>query len=688
MCGICGAVSTHHSALRAGATAGVEAMLGALAHRGPDSSGLAESRGAVLGATRLAIRGLHDGRQPLLHGETGITAVCNGEIDNHRELRQWLADRGRRVAQATDVAIIPELYLALGDAFPERLVGAFAIALWDPRRERLLLVRDRAGERPLFFRRAGEEVIFATELAALAAYARPPALDREALAWYLRFGCFASPMTPFEGVEKVGPGERVVIDAAGVRRERYWRWRHPSPGRPAPAALSAAGSPNAAGASAAEPSASASSPGHCPPAPPTLDELDEVFRRAVRRQTDVEVPCGVYLSGGVDSSLVTAVARAVRPEQPLTAFTLRFSEDSYDEGAIAEKVARGLGLTPRPVWVRPEDFPQCLPELVRLAGEPLADPAWVPAALLSRRAADEVKTALVGEGGDEIFGGYPTYTGVWLGERYGRLPRRLRQAAEALVRSLPPSEKKVTVSYLLKRFVAGASLDGLERHLLWTSNLAPEMIARLGVPPPLRPLRRPLGTSGSEALDEASVSGGALLDRVQQHDLETSLAEGLLTKSDRASMHFAVELRAPFLDRDVLGLGARLSEAQRVRGFATKTFLKRYARRYLPRWVVHRRKRGLSVPLAAWLRGPLAGWAESRLVSGALAEAGVDPAAALALFAEHRRREHDHARALWTLIVLAEWLEWVRGARSVRLADGAPAQLVTAATLPDVLAPS
>src|SRR5260370_5573471 len=268
MCGICGAVPTsaRHSALRAGAAAGVEAMLGALAPRGPDSSGLAESGGAVLGATRLAIRGLADGHQPLTHPASGITAVCNGEIDNHLELRRWLAERGRAVAKATDVAIIPELYLELGDAFPERLVGAFAIALWDPQRQRLLLVRDRAGERPLFFRRAsdgddaGDEVIFATELAALAAYASPPALDRAALAWYLRFGCFASPLTPFAGVEKVGPGERVTIDASGIRRERYWRWRH----KAAAAAL----------------------------APPTLDELDEVFRRAVLRQTDVEVPCG------------------------------------------------------------------------------------------------------------------------------------------------------------------------------------------------------------------------------------------------------------------------------------------------------------------------------------------------------------------------------------------------------------
>ncbi|MDP9122452.1 MAG: asparagine synthase C-terminal domain-containing protein, partial [Acidobacteriota bacterium] len=256
----------------------------------------------------------------------------------------------------------------------------------------------------------------------------------------------------------------------------------------------------------------------------------------------------------------------------------------------------------------------------------------------------EVRVGLVGEGGDELFGGYPTYTGAWLGERYAQLPRPLRQLAARAVQALPPSDKKVTLSFLLKRFVDGADLSGLERHLLWTSNLSPQILARLGL-------------SLHRAVRPASPAG-ALLDRLQQNDLETTLAEGLLTKADRSSMHFALELRAPFLDRDVMELAARLTPRQRIAGFETKVFLKRYARRYLPRWVVQRRKRGLSVPLASWLRGPLAPWAYDRLSSGLLEAAGVDPRAALALFEEHRERRADHARALWALIVLAEWLEW------------------------------
>jgi asparagine synthase (glutamine-hydrolysing) len=620
MCGICGAVSRTGDPLRGDSPGRIGAMLAALEHRGPDDQGVYETGLAVLGARRLAVRGVADGRQPLIDRETGVVVVCNGEIDNHRELRRWLVSRGVEVPQATDVAILPYLYRELGDAFVERLVGAFAIGLWDPRRERLLLARDRAGERPLFFQVRSGGVVFASELSALVGTSPdPPALDLAAIESYLRFGSFTAPSTPLLGVEKVGPAEIVTIDAGGIHRRRWWRWRSPGQG----------GGEDEV----------------------TLDRFDEAFRHAISRQTDVETDCGVFLSGGVDSSLVAAVARAVRPALPLPAFTLRFAVKSYDEGGFAEAVAARLKLPTRTVWVRPEDLPHHLPELVGVAGEPLADPAWVPTAMLARRAAEECKVILVGEGGDEIFGGYPTYLGAALSQRYQRLPGGVRRAFERVVRSLPPSEKKVTLSFLLKRFVAGAGLEGFDRHLLWTSNISPDLLARLGV-----------RVSGARPRELPSPEA-SLLDLLQLHDLETSLAEGLLTKADRAGTMSSLELRAPFLDRDVMELAAGLSEEQRVQGITTKAFLKEYARRYLPRSIVDRRKRGLSVPLAGWLRGPLADWAREKLSTRFLLAAGLEPRKILPLFEEHRLRQADHARALWTLIVLAEWLDWVASRR-------------------------
>jgi asparagine synthase (glutamine-hydrolysing) len=611
MCGVCGVVAFAERGAGESAVRAVDVMLRALAHRGPDDVGSRSSGATVLGATRLAIRGVAAGQQPVVDQASGVVAVCNGEIDNHAELRAFLKARGRRVPLDTDIAVIPGLYAELGDAFVERLVGAFAIALWDPRADRLLLARDRAGERPLFFAADRTGVRFATEIAALAAVPEQRlTVDLAAVRAFLRFGYFEAPAAPFTELSKVGPAEVVLIDREGVRRRRYWRW-----------------------GIAAEPKR-----------PPAADRFDALFTEAVRRQSEVDVPYGAFLSGGIDSSLVAAVARRVRPGYPLKAFTLRFEEHSYDEGAFAQDVAAGLGIPCDPVWVTPGAFPGVLAELIAHSGEPLADPAWVPTALLARRAAEEVKVALVGEGGDELFGGYPTYLGALLAERYAGLPSAVRATCRRLAEAWPPSDKKVSISFLLKRFVAAAEREGMARHLDWTSNIGPALLARLGVPAPDAPARER--------------GAAALLDAVQRHDLETSLAEGLLTKADRASMNSALELRAPFLDQAVLEFAATVPAAHRVRGFTTKAFLKRYAGRYLPRRIVHRRKRGLSVPLSRWLRETLHPWAEARVGSGRLAAIGIDQQVALELLAEHRSRKADHARALWTLIVLSEWLEW------------------------------
>ncbi len=612
MCGICGIVSIAGERQPEAVRLRVNAMLQALSHRGPDDVGLNASECAVLGATRLAIRGGDDGRQPMVDAASGVVAVCNGEIDNHKDLRRWLAERGRPVKQATDVAVIPGMYLELGAAFAEKLIGAFAIAVWDPREKRLTLARDRAGERPLFFSQTTDNVVFATEIAGLVSQGKlPVTFDQAALQRYLQFGLFASPSSPFTGIQKVPPGGIVQIDARGVRHSTYWRWNNVETAKQKP----------------------------------SLDAFDKIFRDAVRRQSDVDVDFGVFLSGGLDSSLVSAVTRSLYPGRSLKAYTLRFKVESFDEGDFAETVATSLKLEPVPVWVQPEDLPGALSLLIKTGGEPLADPAWLPTALLARRAAEDVPMALVGEGADELFGGYPTYIGAGIAERFGHLPAWLRAAIRRAVESLPVSDKKMTVSFLLKRFVQGAELGGMTRHALWMSNIPPPILSRLGIPPAV------------SRVDDAG--SGLLLDRVQRWDLESFLAEGLLTKADRASMTSALELRAPFLDEPVMAFAASLPAADRVRNFSTKIFLKNYALRYLPKSIVHRRKRGLSVPIGRWLRGSLREWATAALGNQRLEQIGVRTPAALELFSEHCQNRADHARALWTLIVLSEWLDWV-----------------------------
>jgi asparagine synthase (glutamine-hydrolysing) len=379
--------------------------------------------------------------------------------------------------------------------------------------------------------------------------------------------------------------------------------------------------------------------------PSSLDAFDQTFRIAVHRETDVDVDFGVFLSGGIDSSLVSAVARSLHPKRPLKAYTLRFEEQSFDEGDFAAEVANHLKMELVPVRINPDDLRDGLKALIRMVGEPLADPAWIPTSLLARRAGKEIKMALVGEGADELFGGYPTYIGAWVAERFGQLPGWLTFTIRSVVEALPPSEKKVTISFLLKRFVEAAGWNGMTRHQFWVSSINPVLLRRLGVQ--------------AIDLEHYNAGGGDLLDRAQQWDLETLLAEGLLTKADRASMSSALELRAPFLDEGVMEFAKSLRVEDRVRGFRTKVFLKRYARHYLPDHIVNRRKRGLSVPIGSWLRGPLKEWAMATLEKGALERVGIQTSAVLELFAEHFQRKADHSRALWTLLVLGEWLDWV-----------------------------
>jgi asparagine synthase (glutamine-hydrolysing) len=493
----------------------------------------------------------------------------------------------------------------------ERLVGAFALAVWDVDRDRLLLARDRAGERPVFYEAAGDGVRFASELRALnAAEPRKPQMSPTALRDYLQLGYFPAPQTAFSEIKKVRPGHLVVVDAAGVRERRYWRWDLSS----------------------------------TPKQVPSVDRFDSIFRAAVHRQTEVDVDFGVLLSGGVDSSLVAAVARALHPTRPLPGYCVRFKDASFDEGAFAEEVARQLHMELVSEWVNPEDVPASLAELVCGVGEPLADPAWLPTAVLSRRARRDITMALVGEGADELFGGYPTYPGARIAPRYHRLPLPVRRGINWLVEKIPLSEKKVTLSSLLKRFVAGESLPGLVRHRSWVSHADPSLLEAIGVRLP--------------RTSEPDADPGNAVDLAQQWDFEVALGEGLLTKSDRAGMASALELRAPFLDLGVLEFAATLPVGERVAGLSTKLFLKRYAQRYLPRRVVHRRKRGLSVPISGWLRRPLFDWAEKRLSAGLLELLGLDGRRALALLCDHRRAQSDHARLLWALLVLVEWLEW------------------------------
>ena len=586
-------------------------MLAAMAHRGPHGDAFFTRGDLAIACNRLAIRGVQQHQPPLIEHASGIVVACNGEIDNHRELRRELAEAGHGITLSTDVAVIAPLYLEKGLSFLEHLQGVFALALWDAPHQRLILARDRGGERHLYYSASNRAVCFASELAALlAAHDAPAQLDNIGLARYLRSGYYPSPHSPLKDIHKVAPGEMIIVEPAGIEHRRYWTMPASDPSAPMA----------------------------------TTQDFDPVFRAAVARQSDIDVNYGVLLSGGIDSALMTSVARSVRPDKKTTAYCIRFAEASFDEGEYAAQLAQHLGCDFVPVNVSAADFPVALRELIHATGEPLADPAWIPLSLVTRRAAQDVRVLLAGEGADELFGGYPTYLGAQWSSRYARLPTPLKALCEKLIEAIPASDKKVTLSFLLKRFIRGQELDGLARHLLWTASISSEWLRRLGIEPPI---------------DDTRHAPSSLLDTIQRYDFGHSLPDALMAKADRGGMLHGVEIRAPFLDQAVIEFAARLPAQARVRGLTTKVFLKRYALDYVPESVVTRRKRGLSVPLAAWLRGPLREWAQVQLSNNLLGKAGVDTDAARELFNAHQARTGDHARAIWTLIVLSEWLQWL-----------------------------
>ena len=327
MCGICGIVNISEFRQPESVRLRANAMLQALSHRGPDDVGLVSSDSAVLGATRLAIRGGDDGRQPMVDAASGVVAVCNGEIDNHQELRHWLAERGRPVKQATDVAVIPGMYLELGAAFAEKLVGAFAIGIWDPRERRLTLIRDRAGERPLFFtQNHGRQRFSPRKSPSIVSEGKlPVTFDKTALAALsaVRIVLLRQPRrSPTSKKFRPAASSRLIAAASGIRLTGAGK-------------MSRRRNKNRRSMT-----------------------FDNIFRESVRRQSDVDVDFAVFLSGGVDSSLVSAVTRSLHPDRPLKAYTLRFEEESFDEGNFAESVATSLKLEPVTVWVRPEDLPK------------------------------------------------------------------------------------------------------------------------------------------------------------------------------------------------------------------------------------------------------------------------------------------------------------------------------------------
>jgi asparagine synthase (glutamine-hydrolysing) len=607
VCGICGIASTNSS----GISERVAAMSATLVHRGPDSSGSFSDEGVALAARRLSIIDLETGDQPVANESGTLHVVQNGEIYNYRELRRELERAGHSFRTQGDTEVLLHLYEEHGDQFAERLRGMFAIAIWDASHRRLVLARDRFGIKPLYYRHADNELAFASELRALPR----GEIDLDALEAFLAFNSIPAPLTIFREIRKLPPGHLLIYEDGRLELRRFAR----------PAPLDELREDEEA---------------------ELVEELRSRLRDSVRAHLVSDVPVGVLLSGGVDSAFLAALA-AEESSEPLRTFSIGFEERSFDELAGARLVAERYGTEHRELVLRP-DAALLLPALADAFDEPFADSSALPTYLVSQLAANDVKVALSGEGGDELFGGYYTYAADLLAERVGGLAR----LARPLVERLPTSSSKASFDYKAKRFVRAAHLPSLERHHGWKEIFSPglraELTGRRSAFDPVDILRDRYRET--ESADE--------LARLQDVDLGIYLVDDLLVKTDRASMAHSLEARVPYLDTVVTNLALALPTRHKIRGLSKKVLLRKAAAPLLPREIVHGKKRGFSIPAAAWLRGELEPFARQTLSRETLQRQGYFHADVVTrLLDDHVAGREDRSRQLWGLLAFTLWHE-------------------------------
>jgi len=588
-------------------------MSATLVHRGPDSDGQLLDGPAALASRRLSIIDLETGDQPIANEDGTVHVVQNGELYNYRELRVRLERAGHRFATRSDTEVLVHLYEEHGDQFAAQLRGMFAVALWDARRRRLVLARDAFGIKPLYYRVDGDGLAFASELRALPR----GEIDFDALEGFLAFNSIPGPYTIFRDVKKLPPGHLLVWEDGEARLSRF--------ARPAPV----------------------------PAEEVRRDREDELaeelrarLRDSVRAHLIADVPVGVLLSGGVDSSLLAALA-AQESSEPVHTFSIGFEERSFDELDDARTVAERYGTRHEELVLRP-DAALLLPRLAEAFDEPFADSSALPTYLVSELASSHVKVALSGEGGDELFGGYYTYAADLLALRFGGLASRARP----LVELLPSSSRRASFDYKAKRFVRGAGLPPLERHHAWKEIFSTEARAEL--------LGRPSSFEPVELLHARfrETEGAELLARLQDIDVGTYLVDDLLVKTDRASMAHSLEARVPYLDSLVAGLAQALPTRLKVSGLRKKRLLRKAAAPLLPRRIVYGRKRGFSIPAAAWLRGELEPFARDVLSAENLRrQAFFRPEPVARLLDRHVAGKDDLSRQLWGLLAFTLWYE-------------------------------
>jgi asparagine synthase (glutamine-hydrolysing) len=626
MCGIYGVMDLEKRGTPLAPTLAL--MGGVIEHRGPDDSGQYEGHGIGLGMRRLSIIDVAGGHQPMTNEDDSVWLVMNGEIYNYRELRSNLEKKGHQFRSNSDTEVVVHLYEDEGLDFFKFLRGMFGLALWDTKRDRLVLGRDRIGEKPLYFRREAQRLLFASELKSiLTARNVPRQLNLNALQEYLALGYVPAPRSILEGIEKLLPGHYLVAEKGLASTHEYW---------------------NVPCGETEEHSEE-----------DWIEQVREKLLETIKAQLVSDVPLGAFLSGGIDSStIVSAMARLTG--RTVKTYSIGYGGDQsyYNELPYAKLVARQFATEHHEIVVSP-NVTELLPKLVWHLDEPIADSACLTTYLVSRLARESVKVILSGVGGDELFGGYRRYLGESIRRWYGLLPGAMRRTIiPALLRRIPQDRSSAWKDYAryAAAFTRTADADPVTRYMSYVTMFSPEVQSDL------------LAKDRSNGADGTLLAAGALrryfddcpgsdaLDRTIYVDLKTSLPDDLLALTDRMSMAASIECRAPLVDYQLVELASRIPSRMKVRGLSLKYLLKKAVAPWLPKEVTTRKKRGFGAPVGGWLRKDLQPLLRELLSEEQVRRRGLFQWPAIhQLVKAHEEQRIDHTDHIFALIALEIW---------------------------------
>jgi len=625
MCGIAGTLDWHRSENEAV----IAQMVAAMKHRGPDAQMTTRFGPVVFGHARLSVVDL-SGRanQPMFDSSGQFLIVFNGEIYNFQELRKDLEGRGITFRTTGDTEVILEGYKLWGTDIFQRLNGMFSIVIWDNRLQRLVMARDRFGKKPLHYFLAGNELVFASELRALMHHPRCQRdINLAALRQYLALGYTLTETPIVTGVQRLDPAHFLIVDRDGPHTPQcYWNY-----------------------------ATSFRDKKHYKKEADAVDELDALMRDAVRIRMIADVPLGAFLSGGIDSSLLTSYMMAEHGPR-INTFSIGFSEEGFDESADAQRIARFLGTQHHDRLVK-IDAPAPFADILASVDEPFADTSFIPTSILSNFARSMLTVSLSGDGGDEIFLGYETYNADRIAQWLSPFPSNALNLAARIADLIPPSYGKVALDEKIRRFLSGAGRGFSWGHYSWRVNFTDEDLYNL-LAPDLRPLiasAHPFTTFNRFHGDVADLD---IMDRAAFIDAKTWLVDDILVKADRASMQHSLEVRAPFLDYRIAEFAAALPVSLKLKVLRKKHILRELHARRFPYHLRPKSKRGFNAPISRWLRGPLRDEMRSA-IDTVMASGWFDKTKLETVWIEHDQGRKDHGQKLLCLASLGFWLSSV-----------------------------